>query len=232
MKLNVFNLIILDESGSMESIKKPSLDGLNETLQTIQQAQVEHQEVQQHYVTLVSFNSSNVKTHFENCPASDIQTVKEKDYQPNSGTPLYDAMGTSITRLQAKLDEKELYRVLVTVITDGYENASKEYTGKMIKDLVQKLRNSGWIFTYIGANQDVDAVADSMAINNKLSFEATSDGYHSMMCKETKARKKMFANFSSNIFADGENYFEDKEEKPVANQPKKKKSIFSIIFDE
>jgi len=57
MKVNVFNLILFDESGSMESIRKPAIESLNETLQSIQRAQSVHQEYQKHFVTLVCFNA-------------------------------------------------------------------------------------------------------------------------------------------------------------------------------
>mgnify|MGYP004566816155 FL=1 len=56
--------------------------------------------------------------------------------------------------------------VVVTIITDGMENASREYNGKTIKELVERLRGEGWTFTYMGANQDSVEVAMSMSIRN------------------------------------------------------------------
>ena len=61
-------------------------------------------------------------------------------------------MGIALHTLEKEVGEDAI--ALVTVITDGYENASREYTGKMIKDLVSRLDEKGWVFTYIGANQD------------------------------------------------------------------------------
>jgi Mg-chelatase subunit ChlD len=143
MKVNVFNLIILDESGSMESIKKPALDGLNETLQSIQSAQKTHKDLQQHYVSLISFNSAGIKTFLDKVPVSEIRLLTKKDYQPSNSTPLFDAMGYGLTNLRKNLDEQKTNQVLVTIITDGCENASKEYNGKMIKSLVQELKELG-----------------------------------------------------------------------------------------
>ena len=57
MKKKIFNLIILDESGSMQSIRKEAVDSVNETVQTIRKAQRKHEE-QAHYVTLVTFNDT------------------------------------------------------------------------------------------------------------------------------------------------------------------------------
>ena len=71
MKQRVFNLIILDESGSMCSIEKQAIDGVNETVQTIRAAQKKHED-QEHYLTLVSFNSDAVNTIYENVEADRV----------------------------------------------------------------------------------------------------------------------------------------------------------------
>ena len=66
-------------------------------------------------------------------------------YQPDCCTALYDAMGISLGALRKKVAEDD--KVLVTVVTDGYENASKEYSGKAIKVLVDELKVKGWVFS-------------------------------------------------------------------------------------
>lgn len=199
MKVNVFNLILLDESGSMESIKKPAIESLNETLQSIQRAQSVHQEYQKHFVTLVCFNSEAIKTIYDVVPVDEIKMVGNDDYQPNNCTPLYDAMGSCISKLRSRLNSSENNQVLVTIITDGYENASKEYDKKMIRHLVQELQKSGWVFVYIGANQDVDDVADSLSIHNKLLFRAEPDGVRKMMVTERSSRANFYSKISTNL---------------------------------
>lgn len=186
----VRNLIILDESGSVMSIYKPALDGVNETLQTIRGAQNEHPG-QKHYVTLVTFDTGHYNEIYRNVPAAKAQDINEMQYCPNGGTPLFDAMGRAINELRSEVGEDDV--VLVTVITDGYENASREYTGKAIKALVEEMRAKGWVFTYIGANQDVEKVAASMAINNHMAFDANIDGTKAMFAKEMKSRRAFFS---------------------------------------
>lgn len=85
---------------------------------------------------------------------------------------MYDAMGDSIAHLRDKTATLTDYNVLVTILTDGEENASKEYNGKDIKAMVEELKSKNWTFTYIGANHDVEKFAQSIAINNTMSFEA------------------------------------------------------------
>ena len=213
MKVKVYNLIILDESGSMQSIQKPAIDGFNETLQSIQSAQETHKEFQEHFVTLIFFNSNGIRTVIDNMPVNQTKMLEQKEFIPTACTPLYDAMGISLSKLRCQLDEKENTQVLVTIITDGYENSSKEYTGRMIKKLVDELKASDWVFTYIGANQDVNEVAGSMSIDNKLSFTASQDGYRSMEYKVKECRTQFYNKVSQKLFNDEinlqENFFID-----------------------
>ena len=120
MKTRIFNLIIIDESGSMQSIKKEAIDSVNETIQTIRSAQKKH-ERQEHYVSLVTFND-NVKTIYECVAVNDVDELTPDTYQPDCCTALYDAMGISLNSLRKKVADDD--KVLVTVVTDGYENAS------------------------------------------------------------------------------------------------------------
>lgn len=190
MKQRVFNLIILDESGSMSSIEKQAIDGVNETMQTIRSAQKKHEE-HEHFVTFVSFNSDGIKTIYDKMVADKVNEITDKDYCPACCTPLYDAMGVSLTKLRKSVADDDV--VLVTVITDGYENASQEYNGQAIKALVESLKEKGWVFTDIGANQDMEKVAATIAINNTLSFPATSKGTKAMFAKDSSSRDRFFS---------------------------------------
>lgn len=188
-KTRVFNLIILDESGSMSSIYKAALSGMNETLDSIREAQKEHSG-QEHYVTLVTFSSVRYNQLYTLTPVEMTSEVKENQYRPNGCTPLYDAMGRSINELRDQVGKDDV--VLVTIITDGLENASREYDGRAIKALVEEMREEGWVFTYIGANQDVDKVAESMSINNRMAFEASDEDARVMFCKVNSSRRKFY----------------------------------------
>ena len=188
MKTRIFNLIIIDESGSMQSIKKAAIDSVNETIQTIRSAQKKHED-QEHYVSLVTFND-DVKTIYECEPVDEVKELTAETYKPDCCTALYDAMGISLNALRKKVAEDD--KVLVTVVTDGYENASKEYSGKAIKALVDELKEKNWIFAYIGANQDVEAVAATISITNVLNFEATSVGTAAMGSRVAGARTRLF----------------------------------------
>lgn len=189
----VHNLLLLDESGSMQSIYRPALSGVNETLQTIRGAQDEHPD-QEHFVSLIAFDSGHYNQIYSNVPAAKTEDITERQYRPQGATPLYDAMGRSITELRDKVAPEDV--VLVTIITDGYENASREYDGKAIKALVEAMKHEGWVFTYIGANQDVEAVASAMSIDNRLAFDANEESTFAMFEKERFARMSFFREVS------------------------------------
>lgn len=188
MKTKIFNLIIIDESGSMNSIKHATIDSVNETIQTIRSAQKKHED-QEYFVSLITFND-DVKTVYECVSVGDINELTAETYQPDCYTALYDAMGISLNALCKKVAEDD--KVLVTVITDGYENASHEYNGKAIKALVDELKAKGWVFAYIGANHDVEAVAATISITNVMNFEATDEGVADMSSKLSFAQGRLY----------------------------------------
>lgn len=179
----IHNLIILDESGSMSSIRLQALSGANETFSTIRANQKEYPD-QKHMLTFVTFDShgdKDVRTLIDDQPIDCVKDLTEDDYHPRGCTPLYDAMGMSLSSLEAKCGPDD--KVLVTIITDGLENASHEYSGKAIKSIVKLLRDKGWTFAYIGANQDAVEVATELNINNSMNFDATPHGVREMIFK-------------------------------------------------
>lgn len=173
----IYNLIILDESGSMGSIREQALSGANETIQTIKAAQQENPDDNQ-MLTFVTFDSGNrrpdVRTIIDCEKIESVQVITPDQYQPWGSTPLYDAMGLSFNALREVVREGD--HVLVTVITDGYENSSHFFTAEKIKALVDELTSLGWVFTYIGANQDSEKTACGLGIKSTMDFQATVRG--------------------------------------------------------
>lgn len=178
-KKRVFNLVILDASGSMSSIYDQALAGVNETIATIRLAQSKHDNLEQ-FLTLCSFSAGEefLDIVYDAAPIGAVRNITEREYPLRGCTALYDAMGDMFSSLQQKIKHDDL--VLATIITDGYENASTRWSGRQVKSLVDELRQMGWTFAYIGANQDVEAVAGGLGIRNTLSFEANARGTEAM----------------------------------------------------
>ena len=171
----------------MSGIYKETIQSMNEVLNGIRKNQEEHPD-QHHYVSIITFEGSGisgVKTRRDRVPIGSIMDFTTKDYRPGGCTPLYDAMGKTLNELESLILEDD--RVFATIITDGYENSSKEYSGRAIKMLVSRLREKGWIFAYIGANQDAIEVARDLHIGNALNFAATPLGVEEMSIRFRKA---------------------------------------------
>lgn len=207
----VHNLIILDESGSMESIKKSIISGFNETVQTIKGIEKQFPD-QLHTISMVSFNGLGQKVlHFTE-PVSKLEAIDDSSYKPDSMTPLYDAIGFSVTKLKLFLENKTGYNVLVTIMTDGEENASREYSGQSIKKMIDDLKQNNWTFTYIGTDHDVEKFANSISITNTMVWQKTAKGTSDMFIRENEARK-MYSMKIRNKQSVSDEYFDSKQQK-------------------
>ena len=191
-KTKVFNVIILDRSGSMECIRQAAVEGFNETLAGIKKAQEKFDDTQDHFVSLVTFCSCETKHVYDKTPVTEATPLNIEDFQPCCTTPLYDAMGMTLTGMHKHVQGMKDTMVVVTIITDGMENASREYNGNTIKELVERLRDEGWTFTYMGANQDSVEVAMSMSIRNARNFDYSNEGTRASMQKDSSTRMNLF----------------------------------------
>ena len=185
----VHNMIILDERGSLCSVHRQAIESVNSTLATIRQAQ-ERYPSQKHTVSLMTFNSEQLSLFHVNTPVGNVADMALNEYSPEGCTPHYDAVGKGVTQLRTQVEPYDV--VLVTIITDGYENSSVEYTGASIHALIDKMRGEGWVFAFMGANIDVEAVSKSMGIENCLEFERSEVGIDDMNVRHTRSRRKLY----------------------------------------
>ena len=184
---SVFNLIVLDESGSMEPVKAPTLTGFNEIVQTIQGTQQQFPD-QPQFITLVTFNGLGIKTLLDKQPASQLTPLTSDQYRPDASTPLFDALGRSLLRLELQTENEINPTVLVSILTDGDENASREFTGMAVRAIIERLQSQGWSFTYMGANHAVEQVAASMSIKTTVRFDHNEAGLKDLFARERKGR--------------------------------------------
>ncbi len=198
-KTRFYNLIIVDESGSMTSLKQATLSGVNETINTIRQAQKDYADTQEHFLTLVTFDSGtkrqNVRTLIDCEP---IEKVKDfKKYAPWGSTPLYDAMGRSITHLRDRIKNDDNASAVVTVLTDGMENSSREWSAKALRQLIEQLKEEGWSFSYMGSAHDVKSVSDLLAIDNAIEFSHDIKGTANTWERERSAKRAYFESMNA-----------------------------------
>ncbi len=203
-KTQVYNLVILDKSGSMESIRKQAVDGYNETLGTIRAAQAKHADTQEHYVSLAAFCSCGVEMIYDKTPIRDAGKLLPEQYEPCCCTPLYDAIGSCIKNLKKDIRDVADAAVLVTIITDGYENASKEWTGAAVKALIDECKHDGWMFAFIGAGEDIIRVAATISITNTLNWNKTSEGTDVMFAVTNAASSRFYDKMADSCCAEAD----------------------------
>lgn len=174
VKPRTYIAIIIDESGSMDDLRKVVVDSFNEQIQTIRQ-QSEEQDI---FVSLITFsNAVNKAVWNEN-----IKFFKEmdiKDYKPNSSTALNDAIGLTIDRFKGfEVTENTSY--LINIITDGFENCSRNFKNEEIKRMIVELEKTElWSFVWMISNMDTNYIKTvyGASINNVMVFDSSESGY-------------------------------------------------------
>ena len=222
-RTKVYNVIILDKSGSMTSIARQAVDGVNETIASIRRSQEKHPE-QDNILTLVAFCGCELKKIYEQCPIGEVSNITENDYRPCCMTPLYDAIGNTITTVHRLMESEKNAIASVTIITDGYENASKEFTHKAIKSLIEAYKSEGWLFAYIGADHDVEAVSFSLSIDNNMAFEKSNEGTRHMFANLQACRESFVNDMAQMMICDE---FSDDEKREILR--KRSKGFFKRI---
>lgn len=174
MKKNYLKIIfVIDESGSMHGTESDVTGGFNNFIE-------EHRAKTYGKidVTLYKFNNDSSKV-FNNLPIDKIRHLERRDYKPGGLTALYDTIGIAINETQKyKSELKQKYipdMTLMVIITDGQENASREYSANTVKSLIEKHeQNKNWQFIYLGADLSNFADADTLGIRNRSSSKKSN----------------------------------------------------------
>jgi hypothetical protein len=140
MKNTIHYILILDQSGSMKSLKNEVILSFNEQVDMILKLKKEEPD-SIIKLTLCAFNDS-VEFKFIAQDVDHIKKLTEADYQPDCCTALYDAIGASFVKITELSDPGD--QVFFAIFTDGLENASKHYRAEDIKFKLDEAEKSGW----------------------------------------------------------------------------------------
>ena len=187
--------IILDRTGSMESIRDDTIGGFNTFLKEQQQ------EVGTATLTLAQFDTQNpYEVIHQFAPIHDVSELTRKTYVPRASTPLLDAIGRGINDLEQRLADMDPSqspaRVVFVIITDGQENSSKEFRkDQIVKMLQQKQDQDGWQFVFLSA--DLASINDAMAygfqaastMSHDRSAEGTASAWASLSARTSDHRR-------------------------------------------
>ena len=180
---------ILDESGSMTSIKDQTISGFNEYVDSLKPKGKAAR------FTFTKFNSGATIIVCDNIPVKDVPLLTSSNYIPNNLTPLYDAIGASVKTVEKAL-KKELVDVLCVIMTDGQENCSREFTRSKIFEIIAEKQKEGWTFAYLGANQDSWGEGSKVGIagSNTMDFAYDSAGVTRAFASTMAATDRYFVN--------------------------------------
>lgn len=160
MTKRLYAHVLLDRSGSMISCRKQAISAFNEYV-----AGLLHTKGVKTRVSLTLFDSVGIDLIHDNLKAADVPKLTEETFVPCGGTPLYDAIGTTVAHIDG-IELKDKTSVSLAIITDGHENMSREYSldavQRLLKDRQDKKK---WLVQYLGANQDGLGMGQKMGVS-------------------------------------------------------------------
>jgi len=169
-------VFILDRSGSMSGLESDTIGGFNAML--AEQAKVEGEAV----VTTVLFDDKYELLH-DRINIDAIAPITEKDYFVRGSTALLDAVGMTLQKIinvqKMTAQGQKADKVLFVITTDGLENASREYSYAMIRQMIEQQKMQfNWEFIFLGANIDAVGTAGKFGISEDraANFHADSHG--------------------------------------------------------
>jgi len=168
-------VFIVDMSGSMQHLKEDTIGGYNSFIE--EQKKVEGE----CFVSLIMFDNVIEKPYIH-VPLQDVPELTGQVYKPRGSTALLDAIGITINECESL--EKQPDRFLVVIMTDGEENASREFTNESIKKIIETSRESKrYEFIFLGANIDSFSTARSfgMSMDNSMNYISSSEGTRGVM---------------------------------------------------
>ena len=177
--------ILLDRSGSMASVQGDVEGGFAQFLEEQRRLPGECA------LSLVQFDSEGIEPVYT---AEPIQHAPRLELHPRGMTPLLDAVGRTVTstgeRLAALPEHERPGRVLFVIITDGKENASREYHKSQVQRMVERQRRDyRWEFIYLGANVDAFAEAGGLGISGAFAAAFAASPIGAQRCMEVASLK-------------------------------------------
>lgn len=162
-------VFVVDKSGSMRSLQSDTIGSFNTLLEKQKNLPGDA------YVTTVMFNNKSQTTH-NRVRIHDVNPISNTDYQPSGCTALLDAVGQTISTISNCETSKD-HKVMFVIITDGYENASREFDKDTVKQMIEDKTKLGWEFLFCGADIDAFGEAQKIGINkdNVIKFERNSE---------------------------------------------------------
>ena len=172
MNPNTIYHLILDRSGSMSDCVETTINGFNEQVRKVREIACEFPD--QNLEMSLTFFNQDVDNVFKNLSPEKVELLDSRLYRTSGSTALFDAIGKTIFQIENEMKAKGDHptdTAVVIIITDGYENASRLFSLKDIRESIIRLEATGrWTFSFLGATLDAVDVAEKMAFQRKNSY--------------------------------------------------------------
>ncbi|MBM3187072.1 MAG: VWA domain-containing protein, partial [Bacteroidetes bacterium] len=207
-KKTIYHFVI-DQSGSMSGSEGPTIEGFNSQLKTLQQLKKENPENE--YLVSVTYFEDEVMEIMKFAPIEQIQILSRENYRPGGLTALLDGIGKSIESIRKNYDQEireNLASVVMVILTDGGENASKFYTRNLVAEMIKELDVTGkWTFSFLGADLDAVQASNNLNIRKENIISFSKENYSGIMNQMSSSIRnyenmKSAGNMKSNLFDD------------------------------
>ena len=193
--------VIIDKSGSMEEIRDDAIGAFNAFLSDRKSSDPDA------LMTIVLFDDQ-YEVLINGMPIKDVHPFHRETYVTRGNTALLDAVGRTVSIIQERPHQDD--SVLIAILTDGMENASKEWTGEQIQTLITSLENKGWDFYYLSASLNAFADGKKLGIkdykNLRFKKEVITEAYSQL--EQALLEKKMLLARKRDDLRDGESMYQ------------------------
>ena len=199
-----YYLLIVDASSSMNPLTKSTISGVNEQIDSIKQLEKEFPN-QKYNMSFIHFSDS-VTIEYSDRKSSALEHISESNYRCSGMTALLDAIGVGVRNLNEKIGDKIASgeaAAVVVIITDGEENASREFDGSKVKSMIEELQATNrWTFTFVGANIDSISTASRYGIDvkNVMQFSGDELSNKKVYASMTKSFKSRAMSMDSGVY--------------------------------
>lgn len=200
-KQKAYVALLLDRSGSMEDHKVETIGAINQYTDKLK-------EQFKGLFTLTQFDSGGIDIVHNGIKMKDIPQVTDENYQPRGMTPLLDAIGQTVS----EMDAQGFDNVIFCIITDGMENSSHEWKLANVRELLESKIAKGWQVSYLGAN--VDAFAEGAALGISKGQSINFQGAHAAQVMDAFATSNVrYATRSDPLDVSSSDFTDDEREK-------------------
>lgn len=193
-------IFVLDDSGSMQSCRDATISGYNEYLQ-MQKKDAQETGIAT-FVSLYKFDGRTLTAVFNRAPVEYVEDLTRNTYNPQGGTNLYDAIGGVMMQINAELAKnKKADRdsIIITILTDGEENASRTFDSSNVKQMVEKAEAKNWGFMFLGANIDAFAAGGALGFNAQNTMQYNTSNMASTMQTASAMTSRMRSAYASGM---------------------------------